>query len=240
MRNRLKLAVLVAVLVIGVGVLVFGKMYFIRDDSGGYLLWNGSEAYLFMDVSHRGFQIGYLEYRWVVLKELLYGVRGPDDQRTSVTVVHITASRVDRNVVEALDEEQANTPDLYTPLEGYIYANYHGSLCKWTGNKFETATPEEQRRLDGTNRLVAAEIKKDAAGWSKRGFGEASTDYHFAVDVGQTFELEVTNKLPDRSRRSIVSVDVVRPGRAPEAIWHLDGRPRRVSKSEHEYAFVRQ
>jgi hypothetical protein len=114
MRIKLKLTVLVAVLVIGVGVLVLGKIYLIRDDSGGELLWNGSEAYLFMGVSHRGFQIGYLEYPWVVLKELLYGVRGPDDQRTSVTVVHITASGVDRHVVEALDEEQANTPDLYT------------------------------------------------------------------------------------------------------------------------------
>src|SRR5487761_1043364 len=151
MRNKLKLTVLTAILVIAVGILVFGKIYFIRDDSGGDLLWNGSEAYLFMSVHRRGFQIEYLEYPWVVLKELLYGVRGPDDQRTSVMVVHITASGVDRNVVEALDEEPANTPDLYTPFEGYIYANYHGSLRKWSGNRFETATAEEQRRLDGTN-----------------------------------------------------------------------------------------
>jgi hypothetical protein len=113
MRNKLKLTLLVAVLMIGAGVLVFGKMYFIRNDSGGNLLWNGSEAYLFIDVRHRGFQIGYLEYPWIVAKELLYGVRAPDDQRTSVTVVHITASGVARNVVEASDEEQANTPDLY-------------------------------------------------------------------------------------------------------------------------------
>ncbi len=239
MRNKLKLTVLIAVLVIGVGVLVFGKIYLIRDDSGGDLLWDGSEAYLFMDVRHRGFQIGYLEFPWVVLKELLYGVRGPDDQRTSVTVVHITASGVDRHVVEALDEEQANTPDLYTPFEGYIYANYHGSLCKWTGNKFETATAEEQRRLDGTNRLVATDIEKDTAGWSKRGFGEAVSDYEFAVEVGGKFTLHVTNKRLGRSGGAVVSVTLARPGQPVEDVWRVDGRPRRVSKTEYQIAFKR-
>ncbi|MFZ0861408.1 MAG: hypothetical protein WB781_23750 [Candidatus Sulfotelmatobacter sp.] len=239
MRNKLKLTVLIAVLVIGVGVLVFGKIYLIRDDSGGDLLWDGSEAYLFMDVRHRGFQIGYLEYPWVVLKELLYGVQGPDDQRTSVTVVHITASGVDRHVVEALDEEQANTPDLYTPFEDYIYANYHGSLCKWTGNKFETATAEEQSRLDFTNRLVATDIEKDTAGWSKRGFGEAVSDYEFAVEVGGKFTLHVTNKRLGRSGGAVVSVTLARPGQPVEDVWRVDGRPRRVSKTEYQIAFKR-
>ncbi len=240
MRNKLKLIVLVAVLVIGVGVLVFGKTYFIRDDSGGDLIWDGSEAFLFVDVRHRGFQMGYLEYPWVVLKELLYGVRGPDAQRTSVTVVHITASGVDRHVVEALDEEQANTPDLYTPFEGSVYANYHGSLCKWTGSRFETATAEEQRRFDGTNRLAATDIEKDAAGWSKRGFGEDSNaDYEFAVDVGGKFTLHVTDKRAGRSGRAVVSVTLARPGQPVEDVWRVDGRPRRVSKTEYRIAFKR-
>ena len=164
---------------------------------------------------------------------------GPGYQRTSVTVVHITASGVDRHVVEALDEEQANTPDLYTPFEGYIYANYHGSLCKWTGNKFETATAEEQRRLDGTNRLVATDIEKDTAGWSKRGFGEAVSDYEFAVEVGGKFTLHVTNKRLGRSGGAVVSVTLARPGQPVEDVWRVDGRPRRVSKTEYQIAFKR-
>lgn len=237
MRKGQKLAVLAAVFIIAAMALGFGKIYAIRDDDGDHLMWNSKEAYLFMDVARRGFRISYLEYPLVILKELLYGVRLPDDERTSVTVVHITASGVEQHVVEMLDEPPANTPILYTPLQGYIYANCEGHLCKWTGNKFETATQEEQRRLDGTNQLDEKNMDK---GWSKRGFGEASTDYQFAVDVGQTFKLEVTNKLPDRTRRSIVSVDVVRPGHPPEAIWHLDGRPRRVSKMEYEHAFEKR
>ena len=236
MEKGQKLAVIAAVFLIAATVLGFGKIYAIRDDCGGDLLWNADEAYVFMNVARRGFRISYVEYPWVILKELLNGVRGPDDERTSVAVVHITASGVEHHVVEMLDEEPANTPDFYTPRDAYIYANYHGSLYKWTGNKFEAATEEEQRRLDGTNQLDEKHMEK---GWSKRGFGAASTDYQFAVDVGQTFKLEVTNKQPDRSRRSIVSLDVVRPAQAPETIWHLDGRTRRVSRAEYEHAFAR-
>jgi hypothetical protein len=237
MRNKPKLTVLVAVLVIAIMAFGFGKIYAIRDDCGGYLLWNADEAYLFIGVGRGGFRISYLEYPWVILKESLYGVRLPDNHRTSVTIVHITASGVEQHVVEMLDEQPANTPILYTRRQGNIYANCGGDLCKWTGNKFEAATEEEQHRLDGTSRLGEKNMEK---GWSQRGFGGAPTDYQFAVDVGQTFKLDVTNKLLDQTRRSVVSVDVVRPGRSPEAIWHLDGRPKRISKSEYEHAFARQ
>src|SRR5271165_3272350 len=228
MRKRKKLVVLAVLFVIAVMALGFGKIYAIRDDCGGDLLWNADEAYLFMGVARRGFRISYLDYPWVMLKELLYGVRLPDDQRTSVTVVHITASGTEHDVVQMLDEQPANTPIRYARRQGYIYANCEGHLCKWTGNKFETATEEEQRRLDGTSQLDEKHMEE---GWSKRSRGAASTDYQFAVDVGHTLILEVTNKLPDQSRRSIVSVDVVRPGRAPERAWYLDGRPRRVSRA---------
>jgi hypothetical protein len=237
MQNKLKLTVLIAVLVIAIMVVGFGKIYAFHDDCGGELLWNADEAYLFIGVARQGFRISYLEYPWVILKESLYGVRLPDDQRTSVTVVHITASGVEHHVVEMLDEQPPNNPILYTRLQGNIYANCEGYLCKWTGNKFEVATEEEQHRLGGTSQLVEKNMEK---GWSQRGFGGAPTDYQFAVDVGQTFKLGVTNKLLDRTRRSIVSVDVVRPGRSPEAIWHLDERPRRVSKTEYQIAFKRQ
>src|ERR1035438_3900 len=136
MRNKLKVTILAAVLVGVAAALVFGKAYLIRDDGGAELLWNSDEAYLFASVARRGTRVAYLEYPLMLLKEALNGVWGLDDQRTSVTVVHIAASGVERHVVEASDEEQANTPDLYTPFEGHIYANYHGSLYKWTGSKF--------------------------------------------------------------------------------------------------------
>jgi hypothetical protein len=168
MRKSWKLVVFIAALVIAIMILGFGKIYAFRDDCGGYLLWNADEAYLFIGVARQGFRISYLEYPWVILKESLYGVRLPDDQRTSVTVVHITASGVEHHVVEMLDEQPPNNPILYTRLQGNIYANCEGYLCKWTGNKFEVATEEEQHRLGGTSQLVEKNMEK---GWSQRGFG---------------------------------------------------------------------
>jgi hypothetical protein len=240
MQKGKKLAVIVAVLGVVALVLASRKIYFIRDDGGGSLLWNADEAYLFMDVSRRGASVSYLDYPWVLLKEYLYGVRLPDDQRTSVTVVRVTASGVEHHVVEMLDENPANTPDLYTPAQGYIYANYHGSLYKWTGTKFETATEEEQRRLDGTNRLVAKDIEKDAEGWSKRGFVEAPVDYQFVIDVDSKFRLQVTNKVLDRAGHGGISIFLVRAGQDPEEIWRFNGHPQRVSKVDYDRAFGRR
>jgi hypothetical protein len=236
MRTGTKVIIVATILLGAVVAAASRKLYFIHDDDGDDLVWNSNEAYLFMGVARRGYRISYMEYPWATLKQLLYGVRLPDDQRSSVTVVHLTAYGVDRHVVEMLDEQPGNFPILYTPRHGYIYANCEGQLCKWTGNRFETATEEEQRRLDGTSQLDEQNMDK---GWSRRGFGEASSDYQFAVDVGRTFKLEVTNKLLDRTWRGALSVDVVRPGQNAERIWYLDGRSRRVGRVEYEASFAR-
>jgi hypothetical protein len=237
MRTRRKLSVLAALLLTASAVLVFGKIRVVRDDSGGTLLWNSTQAYLFMDVHRRGFHITYLEYPWVILKESLYGVREPDNQRTSVVVIHLTASAIEKHVVEMAEEHPGNTPVLYTPFDDFIYANCGGYLCKWNGNKFETATEDERHRLDGTNGLVAKDIDQGVGGWSKHDFGEAVTDYEFAVDADGKFALQVTNKLMGQGGRAILSVTLTRPGQAPEGVWHCDGRPRRVSKAEYRQAF---
>ena len=235
MKKRLTV-LLAVVFFITVVALAFGKTYVVRDDWDGKLLWSSNEAYLFISMHRRGFQIGYWEYPWVLVEELLNGVRSLDDQRTSVSVVHMTTSGVDHHVVEMLDEQPGNAPNAYTPLQGYIYANCEGQLCKWNGNKFETATEEEQRRFDGTNQLTEKNIDK---GWSNRDFWEASTDDQFVVDVSSDLKLKVTNKLLDRIR-SRLAVEVLRPTEPPETIWSFDGRPRTVSKKEYEQAFARR
>src|SRR5579864_8733560 len=133
MQKETRLAVGAALTVVVLAALVFGKIYVIRDDGGGDLIWNANEAYLFMGVSRRGARIGYMEYPWLLLKQLLYDVREPDDQRTSVTVIHITKSGVERHVIQVPDEQPGNTPVLYKAVENQIYANWHGYAYKWTG-----------------------------------------------------------------------------------------------------------
>jgi len=179
----------------------------------------------------------YIEYPWVMFKELLNGVRLQDDQRTSVAVVHLTTSGAKDQVVEMLDENPGNTPDLYKVIDDHIYANWKGYLYKWTGNKFEKATEQEQRRYDEVKQITSDDVERYPGGWSQREFGESSTDYHFSVEVGRNFSLDITNKLLDEGGHSLVSVDVQRSGQASQSVWHLDGRPRRVSSREYRNAF---
>jgi hypothetical protein len=238
MRMGRKLTIIAVVL--GTVMVALGslKIYFIREDSSGNMLWTADETYLFMDVFQRGARVSYLEYPWILLKQHLYGVRPPDDQRTSVMVVRVTPSGVEHHVVEMLNEHPGNTPALYTAFEDQIYANCEGYLCKWTGSKFEAATQDEQHRLDETRQLIAKDTDKGARQWSQRAFGEASNNYQFAITVGKEFTLEVTNRLQDQTRHSILSIDVVRPGQTAEPILRFDGRPRRVSKTEYEQEFT--
>lgn len=240
-HTRYKLTVLAVGFVITIAILVLEKTHIVRDDSGGTLLWNSNEAYLFMDVHRRGARIRYIEYPWAIFETLFGGVRPPDDQRTSVVVIRVTAAGVEHRVVQMLEEHPGNTPNLYTPFDDVIYANCGGHLCKWNGNKFEKATEEEQHRFDGIYKLGAKDdTNKGAGAWSQRDVGSSSGDYRIAADVGGKFTVTITNQRLDRAGQSGISVNVLYPGRVPEPIWYFDGRPRTVSKTQYTDVFGRR
>lgn len=152
------------------------RIYILRDDSGGTLLWSPSQAYLFINVYRRGARVRYMEYPWMLLQAAVYGARDPDNQLTSVEVLHVTASGIERHNIGVADERPGNTPDLYKAADGGIYANFEGRLCKWTGGKFEEATEAERQHLESSK-----ETTKTPEMWSRRDFGEAWTDYRFTA-----------------------------------------------------------
>jgi hypothetical protein len=228
MRTILLRAALVLVLLGAALALVFGKTYYVHDIGGGDVLWNSNGAYIFVGVTRWGCQERLIEAPWDFAKELLNGVVQADDRRALVTVFHITSSGVERHMIQA----GANYADFLTPFEGQIYGNCEGSLCKWTGDKFEIATKEEQHRFGGMDNLVAKNIDKDAAGWSTRGFGSNT----FTVDVGGKFQLQI-NKSSKHNAIDILSVDLTRPGQPTETIWYDDGRSRTVGWKEYKVAF---
>jgi hypothetical protein len=205
------------------------------------VLWNQDEAYLFMSVARRGLHVSYLGYAGVIFREYLNGVREPDDERKSVVVIEITSSAVEQHVLEVADSTPGMDPGSYTPIEGRIYANYPGigGLCRWDGDRFEPATGEEQRRLDGINRLTSRDFD-NVNGWSKRTFVPAPSDYQFEVRLGEHGTLRIRNRRLDRAGNGGVSIDLQRPGQAPHRIWYLDGRPRTVSRIEYEQLFGRR
>lgn len=215
--------------------LAFSNIYYIREDSAGTLLWSADEAYLFMSVVRRGFRIGYLEYPWVIFKQYLNAPPFPDDRRVSVVVIRVTASAVERQVVD-FPMNSDHGPTFLTLLEKSIYANCQGVLCRWTGTRFELASDTEQRRLDGINRLSVPNFS-GVEGWSRQGVGSVTGDSQFLADVGGKVTLVVNLGNSTKSAYSSASVDLLRSGQVPQRIWYLDGNPRSISKKEYQNRF---
>lgn len=242
MRRRTKAIVVVAIIAGAIIAAASLRIYFIREDSGGRVLWNANEAYLFIGVSRRGFRVSYLEYPWAILREYLHGVRLPDDDLGSLTVIRVTPSAVERHVVELKDRTPGSGPGLYTPLGDRIYANCPvlGGLCRWSGDHFEQATEEEQRKLDGINHLTEKDFDS-VDGWSKKGIaaGPENTFARITTDVGGRFTLSEKSDALDSTGYASVSIYLQRPGQVPQRIWYLDGHPRRISKVEYEQIFER-
>jgi hypothetical protein len=143
--------------------------------------------------------------------------------------------------MDVAENTPGNRPSLFTPLEGHIYANCQGSLCRWSGTGFEPATEQERQRFDGTSRL-SPEIDTTVNGWTKRGVasGPANAYARLTADVGGRFTLLEKSDPIGRTGYAAVSIYAQRPGQTPEKIWYLDGHPRRVSKAEYDLTFRRR
>lgn len=223
-----------------VGILVLTtvlNLYFIRDDSGGYIVWNADEAYLFIKVARRGFYTRCIAYPWLVLSELLYAPASPDDGKLSMIVIRLTQSSVERHSFD-LPYEPGIEPNFFTPLEGRIYANcpHLGGLCTWNKNHFEAATPDDKKRLDDINRLASGEIA-NVSGWSKRAIPPGFGGGQVVAEVGRNFSVLVNNQARTEREYPRFSIEVLRPPAAPEQILYIDETPRMVSGSAYRHAF---
>jgi hypothetical protein len=173
MRKLLALVIVVIVASVIIGLATL-NIYTVRNDGSGEVLWNGNEAYLFMNTYRRGVRVSYLEYPWMVVKEWLGAIHPPDDQLSFVVVIHITPSTVQRHVVVVPDNTPGAMPALYTPMQEKIYANYPAldGLCRWADDHFERATEDERSKLGGSDNPTPLDIN-NVGGWSKRQTGSA-------------------------------------------------------------------
>jgi hypothetical protein len=185
-------------------------VYAVDEGAGGLLMWSRTEAYLFVQVSRRGYYASLLRFPWVLFKTFVIGgfaaVELTDDERASLVVIRVTDSGAERHVVKLNREEaggRGGDPSKYTPLEGRIYAYCpwvigtfmqdghaagndmdHG-LCWWAGDHFEKATDEERRRLDGIKRLTTTDF---SGVWSRRVFVAGPAHSNFTAAVGDQFK----------------------------------------------------
>jgi hypothetical protein len=229
--------VLFAIGIAAIGTIASSQVYFLREGAGGTLFCRAEEAYLFMDGTRRGYHFSYVKYPWIALGEFLHAPPFPDDRRVSDIVVRVTSSGAERHLVD-FGKETGNAARSITPFDDGFYAQCPGViLCKWTGNGFEPATEEEQRRHDGTKRLSQGNATSGTInGWSVYRVGFSPGD-HFEVQVGDKLVIAAKNQTADQGKHGWISVDLIRPDQPPERLYEVNGAPRRVSRSEYERSF---
>ena len=238
-----------------------GRIYAISGESGGYLLWNASEAYFFMKVDDLGYSWSSFQYPWVLFKRYIIGgfavVEVPSDRRAYLAVMRATASGVERHVLklDRVDRGPGSDPGRFTPLEGRIFAfcptvighfmqngqkvgkDMDDGLCWWAGDHFEKATQEEQQRLNGIKRLTKSDFENDESGWSRRSFGAGPVDRKFTIDVTDNFQISVNNVAVQGTENGTVLIDLLRPGKAPERVGDFHMYQGRVSEAEYQRVF---
>lgn len=218
-----KTAVGLLVVAIGLTMLASVKVYFIRTQASGDLLWEADDAYIFLNITQRGYRISYLRYPFEFVKEYFGGVPTPDDKRSYVTVLRVSADGVQQYTINDLNLGTINV------FEHNLYASDldKGALLKWTESHFGPATSEQQEKLRKNINSLPPPNFSNVDGWSEPRGPPNGT---FVVQLAArpfTFLTKVDNS------QGVASIDLTVPGRSPERIWSLSDHLKRVSKDEY-------
>lgn len=231
------------------------NLYFLREYSGAVILWNSKQAYIFLGVDQEGVSISWLRYPWVLFKEYLRVSEPFNDSVGYLTVFEVSSSGTERHALKLEDRANggiASDPSRFTPLESRIYASCprllrnvvengrlissDSPLCWWASDHFEKATPVEQERLHGTERLTEGDMI-NGEGWSRRVVPAGIDNLAFAIDVDDEFRLLISNSKRPEVNGGTLSIDAVRPGASRERLATVTRRAGRVGKVEYERAF---
>jgi hypothetical protein len=210
----------------------FLHVFYISDGGDGTLFWRGDTAYLFLDLGRLGYRLTYLQYVGQSVKEVFGVGRGPSDERYSNVVFTINRGNVGHYVLDDMRLSEFYVVD-GSVLSGDLNT---GALWKWNNNHFERATAQDQRDLTaaGAASRIPGPDYDDVDGWHKRCcFFTRRNEYSYVINLdGATLSLRAR-----RERVDDLSIELLRSDGTKETIWHLDGHPRRVSKTEYEQAF---
>ncbi|MGC1106367.1 MAG: hypothetical protein WA876_07500 [Candidatus Acidiferrales bacterium] len=227
---------------------LFLKAYWIRNESGGWLLWNTEDVYIFIDVRVDGFRPTYLGFVGQEIKGMFpFGGPTPDEQHLSVLVLHVTRDAVQQDTIDNC--WLGGGPE---PFHGELYAGNMlpgGKFMKWTGTHFEPATSEEMKKfheyaINLPKGPPAGPSYDHVEGWSKRTLAgevirKSPTDY---VEKDNTATIEVDGEpLTFVMNSGFVTrrgyIDLIRPGQPPERIWRWNEDPHFVSRAEYYRLF---
>ncbi len=203
---------------------------YVHDQATGTLVWNSSEAYVFMDVVNRGYRLSYLKFVAEIPKDFLGYVRLPNDKHFSTVVVEVMPETGRRYIKQDLNLNS------YSIFDGKIFSSDlqggYVSLWFWSGTGFQLATAEEKKKIYDSKAFAPQDVT-DVEGWSKRNL-TCSNVNDFPIEVGGASLTVVRNC---GYTGSIDSIELRRSGQSPQTIWNLTDRFHWVSKAQYQRLF---
>jgi hypothetical protein len=202
------------------------RTYYVRNESWGWLFWNGKKAYVFIGMDARGYRLSYLGLAVEAVREIFpFGASAPRDSHLSVLVLDVTPDSVQRY---SADNFWLSSVE---PSGGVLYTGNSlgkGELLKWSSDHFEPATAEEIARGQSASRhgeIPPGPSYDNVEGWSKRTVAgdvirNSPTDYA-ERDSKVTIELDgkpLTFVMNSGFISHYAYIELVRPEKTPERI----------------------
>jgi hypothetical protein len=161
--KSMKARVIIAIALAAIALVFFFKLHFIKyTGGGGDVLWKDDEAYLFMYDRPFGYRLSILSYLLEPAKEYFYAPEPATDNKWNLSIIRITSAGAEHH-----DQESTVDIDDFTPVNGEIYAECPGGICRLTGSQFQLIADQEEQNMGGEGRLSKGEFAS-ANGWSKR------------------------------------------------------------------------
>lgn len=227
-------------------VVVFAPIYYVGDGSGGDVIWNSGQAYVFMTVVHRGYRMNCLRLvaEFLLRSFIPFGASVQDNKSSSVIVLRIAPGNLQR-----FDFDKMNAGGMFDPFGKDVYTRDidTGVLMKWSGDRFEPASVEEQRSLfaaRASDRIPAGPSYDNINGWSKRATGGKVGPNALGTVVEE--DARVVIQVNGRPATLVMNsgfitheafIDIVRSDEGQQRIWYLDERTHRVTKAEYLHTF---
>jgi hypothetical protein len=225
----------VIVLGLAVSALVWPRVYYVEKGAVGDVIWNSTEAYVFIKVYQYGHTFSYLGYVGEVVREIFpFGASQPEKKRNYAIVLHITPEAIQRYSFDNFD-----VGDVFAVGKTISAGHFLGEKgpLKWSGTHFEPMEPGEGKKWrEGARIIPPGPSYDDIAGWSKRKVDLVSPvkDTEVMIELGGTpATLVFHSGFADHN----AFIELSRSEHAPESIWNLSGTPQRVSKASYRHIF---
>src|SRR6266850_7567447 len=134
------MVVVLFAIILAVGVLASMDTYVVRDSSSETVLWNSSEAFLFVSTVHRGYKFSKLAYILEIVKEYFNIVPSPNNESYATQALKTTSDTTYRY------PSQAILLNNFRSVDHLIYASHEREVWKFGDDGFVKMGKEEPQQ----------------------------------------------------------------------------------------------